>query len=172
MMDEELPDKEVAVSNSRSALGDPVVERGLKAFLRLVSMTEPLAMQFWQSHELTLMQVRCLRALRAGPLPAGDLARRLGLSPASTTRLLERLETRGLVRRFSKEDDRRRIWIEATEQGTALTGTLQFWLNTPARTALESLPDQERASVAEALETLADRLADVMNQVEAESPTV
>ncbi|WP_131737662.1 MarR family winged helix-turn-helix transcriptional regulator [Actinomadura roseirufa] len=49
-----------------------------------------------------------------------QLAARLVLSQSATTRLVSRLEKRGLVTRVLSEEDRRGIYAEATEAGRAL----------------------------------------------------
>lgn len=49
-----------------------------------------------------------------GPLSAGDLARRTGLTSGAVTRLIDRLVERGSVRRLSDPDDRRRVLVEIT----------------------------------------------------------
>ncbi|MFC6887316.1 MULTISPECIES: MarR family winged helix-turn-helix transcriptional regulator [Actinomadura] len=49
-----------------------------------------------------------------------QLAARLVLSQSATTRLVTRLEKRGLLRRVLSEEDRRGIYAEATEAGAAL----------------------------------------------------
>ncbi|TDE42860.1 MarR family transcriptional regulator [Nonomuraea mesophila] len=47
-----------------------------------------------------------------GPLGAGELADRTGLSTGATTRLIDRLERSGQVRRVADPADRRRVRIE------------------------------------------------------------
>jgi DNA-binding MarR family transcriptional regulator len=49
-----------------------------------------------------------------GALPAGELARRTGLTSGAVTRLIDRLESRGMARRRSDPDDRRRVLVEIT----------------------------------------------------------
>ena len=65
---------------------------------------------------------RCVELLlRNGPLSAGELSAKLGLSPSGTTPLLDRLEEAGTVRRVRPpEGDRRRITIELTADGRAV----------------------------------------------------
>lgn len=57
-----------------------------------------------------------LRALSvldlAGSLTSGELAERTGLTTGATTRLIDRLERRGLVRRAVHPADRRKVIIE------------------------------------------------------------
>ena len=47
-----------------------------------------------------------------GPMTAGELSARTGLSSGATTRLIDRLERAGYVRRRPDEADRRRVIIE------------------------------------------------------------
>lgn len=47
-----------------------------------------------------------------GPLTAGELAHRTGLTSGATTRLIDRLEQRGHVQRVADSADRRRVRIE------------------------------------------------------------
>lgn len=65
---------------------------------------------------------RCIELLvRHGPLSAGELSAKLGLSPSGTTPLLDRLEEAGTIRRVHAPDgDRRRIAIELTADGRAV----------------------------------------------------
>ena len=49
-----------------------------------------------------------------GPLSAGDLARRTGLTSGAVTRLIDRLVERGSVRRLADHADRRRVLVQIT----------------------------------------------------------
>jgi DNA-binding MarR family transcriptional regulator len=49
-----------------------------------------------------------------GPLSAGDLAKRTGLTSGAITRLIDRLEARGIARRRADPEDRRRVLVEIT----------------------------------------------------------
>ena len=49
-----------------------------------------------------------------GPLSAGDIAHRTGLTSGAVTRLIDRLVERGSVRRRPDPQDRRRVLVEAT----------------------------------------------------------
>lgn len=50
-----------------------------------------------------------------GPLSAGDIAHRTGLTSGAVTRLIDRLVERGSVRRRPDPADRRRVLVEATQ---------------------------------------------------------
>ena len=49
-----------------------------------------------------------------GPLSAGEIARRTGLTSGAVTRLIDRLVERGAVRRLPDPQDRRRVLVEMT----------------------------------------------------------
>jgi DNA-binding MarR family transcriptional regulator len=53
----------------------------------------------------------------AGPLSVGDQARHLGLSRATATELVDRLESKGLVARIRDGHDRRRVFVSLTDAG-------------------------------------------------------
>ncbi|MFI1680167.1 MarR family winged helix-turn-helix transcriptional regulator [Streptomyces sp. NPDC020607] len=57
---------------------------------------------------------------RGGPLTAKELAERTALAPASVTGLVDRLESKGFVRRIKHPTDKRRVLIEIREE--SLTG--------------------------------------------------
>jgi DNA-binding MarR family transcriptional regulator len=50
-----------------------------------------------------------------GPLTAGEIAERTGLTTASVTSLIDRLEQKGFVRRMRDTADRRRVIVEPDE---------------------------------------------------------
>ncbi len=81
---------------------------------------------------LTFASFEALRLLaftRRGELPMGKIGERLMVHPASVTNTVDRLEARGLVRRRSAEDDRRRILAELTPDGRELVDAATTALN-------------------------------------------
>jgi len=56
----------------------------------------------------------------AGPLSLQDLARAEQVRPPTMSRVVDGLETAGLVRRRVNQNDRRAVLIEATAKGVAL----------------------------------------------------
>lgn len=50
--------------------------------------------------------------LQLGPMTAGQLAERLGLTTGAVTGVIDRLERAGLVRRVPDRDDRRRVVVD------------------------------------------------------------
>ncbi|MEO3794905.1 MarR family transcriptional regulator [Nonomuraea sp. B10E15] len=56
---------------------------------------------------------------RLGPLTAGELAQHTGLAPATVSGLVDRLESRWLVRRVRDTKDRRRVIVEINPEQLA-----------------------------------------------------
>ena len=68
---------------------------------------------------VTPTELECLGTLAlGGPLSAGDLAKRTGLTSGAVTRLIDRLEARGIARRRADPQDRRRVLVEITAMAT------------------------------------------------------
>ncbi|MCL8208095.1 MAG: MarR family transcriptional regulator [Actinomycetia bacterium] len=130
----------------------------MRAFFDLVALAEPVTIELWRSHQLTLVQVQCLRRLRAGPLMAGDLARATGVSAASMTRLLERLEDRGLVVRAPDPADRRRVLVSLTDRGRSTLGGLDFWVKSPVWRTFAAMEADEREQITAVLVQLGERI--------------
>src|SRR5262245_300916 len=79
--------------------------------------------------DLSLRQLAVLFRIREGTVFPGLLARRLRISPAVVTGLLDRLEQRGYVRRRMDPGDRRRQRLELTESGRAASEAVQQTLS-------------------------------------------
>lgn len=76
---------------------------------------------------LSFSQYNILRVLRgAGDdgLPCGEISERMVRRDPDLTRLLDRLETRGLIRRVRGTSDRRVVLASITPEGSTLLGEL------------------------------------------------
>ena len=66
---------------------------------------------------LNRTDMRCLDILdREGRMTAGRLAEATGLTTGAVTTVLDRLEQAGYARRVRDTDDRRRVYVEVTEE--------------------------------------------------------
>jgi DNA-binding MarR family transcriptional regulator len=54
-----------------------------------------------------------------GPATAAELARAVGLTPGSVSRMIDRLDAAGCIKRTADPQDRRRVLIEPTSEGLA-----------------------------------------------------
>ncbi len=90
-----------------------------RTYDRLRALEEKL----FRRHDLTPQQynaLRLLRAARPAGLPTLELAGRLVSHAPDITRLLDRLEERGLVTRDRPADNRRVVQVSITAKGLAL----------------------------------------------------
>ena len=87
-----------------------------------------------------------------GPITLGDLARAEQVRPPTMTKLVQALESAGLVKRTPDPDDRRIMWIRATPNGKKLlvkgraarVKALAFRLKSFSREEVEALDDAAR----------------------------
>jgi DNA-binding MarR family transcriptional regulator len=63
----------------------------------------------------------CLSFLWPGPQTASAIAKEIRLTPAAVTSLLDRLESRGFVRRKPDPNDRRKVLVEQAEGAKRVT---------------------------------------------------
>lgn len=108
-------------------IGDDAVEiraqgwRTLAALHGLIDAALEKALQ--SRHEVTVVEYTVLDALSRQDgwhMRMQQLARAAALSSSATTRLVNRLEDRGLLTRVLCQDDRRGIYTELTKRGSAL----------------------------------------------------
>jgi DNA-binding MarR family transcriptional regulator len=90
----------------------------LTALRRIIRATDLYSRSLTQRHGLTGPQLLVLtRLATVGALTAGRLAATVALSPATITGILDRLESRHLVRRRRHDTDKRSVVVEITAPG-------------------------------------------------------
>lgn len=133
---------------------DPAAESSvpelLRAYLDAVTLSEALQGRIWAASQLTLTQVRALRRLANEPKSLGELGAELGLAPPSVTRVIDRLEERGLIERRRDGPDRRRVVAVILPAGQRLVTSVPLLDGTSIREAAERLPASERRRIAAA----------------------
>ena len=123
----------------------------LRAYLDAVTLSEALQTQIWHAAELTLVQVRVMRRLAKQPQSLGQLGAELALAPPSMTRLVDRLEERGLIGRRRDVDDRRKVVAMLTEEGRQLLSAIPFLEGTAIRLAVDRMKPADRERIAGAM---------------------
>ena len=83
-----------------------------------------------------------------GPMSAGELASRLGLSTGATTRLIDRMERAGYVRRTPDASDRRRVLVEHTDSRPDRLDEILASVSGPVAEVLRQLTVEEVEGVA------------------------
>jgi DNA-binding MarR family transcriptional regulator len=98
----------------------------------------------WLAQDLTLAQVRTLFLIgHEAPLPMGRIAEILGVSVASASGIVERLERHGLVVRQHRTDDRRIVDCVLTDVGRGFIDEMSGRRIEMARRALDVLTPDE-----------------------------
>lgn len=116
------------------------------ALLRTADLVRRHVLGVLDPHGLSAQQYNVLRILRgAGEvgLPTLEIATRMVEHAPGITRLLDRLETKGLVRRERCKADRRQVLCFISEDGLALLGRLDAPILEADRRALGSLAPGE-----------------------------
>ena len=98
-------------------------------FLDLLRTTDLLSrglVQVLKAEDLSANQYNVLRILRGSPdgLPCGEIADRMITRDPDVTRLLDRLEKRGLISRYRETRDRRMVMAWITPGGLKLLARL------------------------------------------------
>ena len=109
--------------------------------------------------ELNHSQYLVLKLLaKYGPQMPGDLARWLDHNAGAMTRLVDRLADKGYVRRQPHAEDRRALYIELTEAGQALWGTIRQCSERMQEAALHELSESDRSALLGLLRRVRDTL--------------
>ncbi|MDB5178785.1 MAG: transcriptional regulator [Patescibacteria group bacterium] len=104
-----------------------------------------------------------------GRMPAGQLAKALGLSTGGVTGMVDRLEKAGLVRRVADPNDRRRVIVEPIERGDykKTIGELYGPLSQAFEDLMASYSDAEIATILD----YTNRVGDMMERLQADLNT-
>lgn len=106
-----------------------------------------------KTEDLSSTQYNVLRILRGSPdgLPCGEIANRMITRDPDVTRLLDRLEKRGLIARFRETKDRRIVMARIAPEGLKLLGRLDEPVQETHRKQLGHLGRERLRALAELL---------------------
>jgi DNA-binding MarR family transcriptional regulator len=97
-----------------------------------------------QVHDLTAMQWKPLLMLRTGQADtAAGLARLNCSDNGAMTRMLDRLEAKGLLKRVRSATDRRVVHLELTKEGERISDLIPYGLSTVLNEHLEGFSTPE-----------------------------
>ncbi|MFE5812715.1 MarR family winged helix-turn-helix transcriptional regulator [Streptomyces sp. NPDC056479] len=102
---------------------------------------------------LSPRQIRALRAVRGRPaLNVTALAEHLRIGLPTASRLCDRLEAAGLLRRSVRPGDRREVRLEVTDQGRVFLSDVTEGLSVRLATALDGVPPSRLEQVLRAFD--------------------
>ena len=125
-------------------------------FLELLRTTDTLSrglVKVLKFEDLSGTQYNVLRILRGSPegLPCGEIASRMITRDPDITRLLDRLEKRGLISRCRETKDRRMVMARITPEGLKLLAGLDEPVQTAHRNQLGHLGRERLRALTELL---------------------
>jgi len=109
-------------------------------------------------HDLTFSQFITLKKLADGIASVTDLARAAELNPGAMTRLLDKLESRGLIVRVADPADRRALHIHLTPAGEAIWNDIATCGLRVSERALTDIDDSDRERLMRLLAQVRDNL--------------
>lgn len=110
-------------------------------------------------HDLTFSQYITLKKLAEGFASVTDLARAAEVNPGAMTRLLDKLEARGLIVREADASDRRALHIHLTPAGLAIWQDINQCGMRVRERAMRGLDETEREQLTRLLERVRDNLS-------------
>lgn len=127
------------------------------AFLDLLRTTDMLSRglaRILKTEDLSATQYNVLRILRGAPdgLPCGEIASRMITRDPDITRLLDRLERRGLISRYRETKDRRMVLARITPEGLKLLARLDGPVQDTHRKQLSHLGRERLRALTELLQ--------------------
>jgi DNA-binding MarR family transcriptional regulator len=127
------------------------------AFLELARTTDLLSrglVRILKTEDLSPTQYNVLRILRGTleGLPCGEIAARMITRDPDVTRLLDRLEKRGLISRCRETEDRRMVMARITPEGLKVLSRLDAPVEEAHRRQMGHLGKERLRALAELLD--------------------
>lgn len=97
-----------------------------------------------------------------GPMTIGELARRVSLSQATVTTILDRLELKQLATRVRDSQDKRRVYVDITDKAREILDTHPNFLQEGFIRRFNALEDWEQTLILSSIQ----RVAAMMNAVD------
>ncbi len=135
-----------------------LVKRSRQSFTRLARFINQLMREQLGCGPVTVQQCYTLEALMDGSLSMKDLAAEVAVHQSTLTRVVEKLEKQGLVRRTRKKDNQRSVEVQLTDAGKQTYLFLDAAGSQMISDLLDLIPKERRAAIVDAMEELANLL--------------
>lgn len=137
---------------------DPI-EEVLVALRRVIRATDLQSRQLIRTIGLTAPQLLLLKAIQGGEnVTIGELARKISLSQATVTIIIDRLEKRELVYRRRSDDDKRKVHALLTRKGRAILKDAPIPLQESFVLQFQRLQDWEQNMIITSLQRVAQMM--------------
>ena len=140
----------------------PTSDDVLRALRRILRKVSQHSRNLSRVAGLTVPQLLCMRAIvDAGTdveVTASMVSNAVQLSPATVSRILDRLEKRQLILRERRSQDRRKVCLSLTELGRQKVDDLPASLQEQFVARMESLPVKEQSQLLGTLEKIVEMM--------------
>lgn len=137
--------------------------RILRSLRRITRAVDIHSRKLNSEFKITSPQLLCLYNLaKQGSLTLSKLSNEVNLCTSTVNGIVDRLESKALLFRRRGTDDKRRVYLEITEQGREVTKSAPLLLQESFSAGLRALSELEQASIALSLE----RVVKLMEEVE------
>lgn len=143
--------------------GTPYLENrtklALTAMRKILRTTELNGKAIMRETGLTPSQLIFMQMLEEGDeQTAGHVAGRMGITQATATALIQKLELLGMVQRRRGEADRRQVWLSLTARGRAVLAIAPDGVHARFHEQFQELAEWEQAMLIASLERVAAML--------------
>ena len=129
-----------------------------RSFSRLMRFMGRLMREQLACGPVTVQQCYCLEALVDGPLSMSQLAFEVGLHQSTVTRIVDKLEKLGFVKRSRLAENQRSVRVELTVQGKEQYAELDEESNALISTLLGFVEKDRRAVIIDSLAFVSELL--------------
>ncbi len=145
-----------------------LVDAVLKATSRIVAQGAMFSQLIAERLGLAATDVECLEMLaESGRVSAGRLAELTGLTTGAATRMIDRLEQGGFVRRVADVADRRKVLVEAVPERVRAIGPFYASLSRATEAMVARYGDVDLAMIVDYLERSVDVTRDEITRLRA-----
>ncbi len=138
---------------------DDIIERIVFKIRRLIQAEERHTKALNKKYAVSAPQLNSLMALlKNGPSTPSQIAGHILVESSTVTGIIDRLETKGLVRRIRSAEDRRKIYVELTHEGRSLASHAPPPIRTELDKGLRELDRDKLKTVLEGLTILTELL--------------
>lgn len=140
-----------------SSADSPQIE-AYRLFLKLHRLFQELNREEFRPYDLSTPQYAILFHASAEGVPLSQICQAMLADNSNLTRLVDRLESRGLVRRAPDQRDRRVTLVQLTPEGQALIDELRPRHRACVEQRMNHLSPEQLAAMHDAMETLYNAL--------------
>lgn len=131
----------------------------LIALRRVIRATDLHSKYLSKTAGLTAPQLLVLQNLRDfGELPVGELAGKVNLSQATVTSIVDRLEKKNLVQRERSQTDKRKVYVQLTDNGIQSLQSAPTPLQESFVRQFSDLHEWEQTSIISSLQRVAQMM--------------